>query len=118
MSTLMAMFGSIMIAFLLNILIIIGVMWAFFRYMYPKPPPHFFAKAGEDTRLRRCSHCGHSLATYRGILENEAGDIIDTPALPDDEETKKLLKNNEIFEDGNRFFCNDDHRQAFYQAQQ
>lgn len=103
-----------MLAFLINILIIGGVMWAFFRYMYPKPPQQFFAKAGEDTRLRRCCECGHRLATYRGILENEQGEIIETPPLPDDEDTKKLLKNKEVFDDGSRFFCNDEHRQAFY----
>lgn len=103
-----------MLAFLLNAVIIGGVMWLCLRFMYPRPPKAFFAKEGEDVRLRACSYCGHHLATYRGILENEVGDIIDTPALPDDDDTKELLKNRRVFDDGNRFFCNDEHRQAFY----
>lgn len=103
-----------MFAFVLNVLIIGGIMWVLLKFMYPKPPKAFFAKEGEDTRLRACSYCGHKLATYRGILENDAGEVIDTPALPDDDETKQLLKNNQVFDDGNCFFCNDEHRQAFY----
>lgn len=77
-----------MIAFLLNVIIISLVMWAFFRFMYPKPPKAFFPKEGDDTTMRQCHHCGHKLATFRGILEND--------------------------EAGERFFCNDEHRQAFY----
>lgn len=107
-----------MVAFLFNIMVVGIIMWFLLRFMYPKPPKAFFAKDGEDTRLRACSYCGHKLATYRGILENEVGQIIDTPALPDDDETKALLKANGVFDDGNRFFCNDEHRQAFYDKQE
>lgn len=76
-----------MVAFILNVVIILIVMKIFFKFMYPKPPKAFFAKEGDDTSLRQCLHCGHSLATYRGILEQEG--------------------------DTERFFCNDEHRVAY-----
>lgn len=76
-----------MIAFILNVIIILIVMKLFFKFMYPKPPKDFLPKAGDDTSIRTCHHCGHSLATYRGILENEG-------------------KNE-------RFFCNDEHKAQF-----
>lgn len=85
-----------MIAFLLNIIIIALVMWAFFRFMYPKPPKAFFPKEGDDTTLRTCDECGHSLATYRGILEKVE------QSEHTDEEKKE------------RFFCNEEHQKAFY----
>lgn len=72
-----------MFAFILNVIIILIVMKIFFKFMYPKPPKHFMPKEGDDTTLRVCNHCGHSLATYRGIL-NDKG-----------------------------FFCNEEHQNAF-----
>lgn len=81
-------YGEVMFAFLLNMLIIALVMWAFFKFMYPKPPKHFMPQEGDDTTERNCSYCGHSLATYRGVLRDE-----NTP--------------NE------RFFCNYEHEAAF-----
>lgn len=81
-----------MFAFILNVLIISVVMWLFFKFMYPKPPKAFFPKEGDDTSLRHCHHCGHELATYRGILTtNEQGDEL--------------------------FFCNDEHQAAYHQNQ-
>ncbi|WP_049236651.1 hypothetical protein U0021_06730 [Moraxella canis] len=80
-----------MFAFILNIVIIGVVMWLFFKFMYPKPPKAFFPKEGDDTSLRHCHHCGHELATYRGILLNEK-------------------QHNE------RFFCNDEHLSAYADA--
>ncbi|WP_133141521.1 hypothetical protein [Moraxella caviae] len=56
-----------MFAFIINVIIILIVMKVFFKFMYPKPPKAFFAQAGDDTSLRRCAHCGHELATYRGF---------------------------------------------------
>lgn len=72
-----------MLAFILNVIIILIIMKIFFKFMYPRPPADFFPKDGDDTTLRVCNYCGHSLPTYRGIL-NERG-----------------------------FFCNDGHEQAF-----
>lgn len=77
-----------MFAFIVNVIIILIVMKIFFKFMYPKPPKTFFAQEGDDTSLRTCNHCGHSLATYRGILEQGG-------------------------QDGERFFCNDEHRAAY-----
>lgn len=78
-----------MFAFILNVIIILVVMKVFFKFMYPKPPAHFFPKEGDDTSVRACSHCGHTLATYRGILvQGEQGE-------PE------------------RFFCNDEHQALF-----
>lgn len=84
-----------MFAFVLNIIIISLVMWAFFRFMYPKPPKAFFPKEGDDTTIRTCDECGHSLATYRGVLE--------------------IVENDHKKE---RFFCNEEHQKAFYDKQQ
>ena len=78
-----------MAAFLLNIIIIILlVMKVLFKYMYPKPPANFLPKEG-DTSIRKCSYCGHTLATYRGILEKQG--------------------------ESEYFFCNDEHKKAFEQ---
>ncbi len=73
--------------FFLNVIIILIVMKVFFKFMYPKPPQRFLPQEGDDTTIRTCNHCGHQLATYRGILQKD-GD-------------KEL------------FFCNDDHQAAF-----
>ncbi|WP_066803821.1 hypothetical protein [Moraxella oblonga] len=82
-----------MFAFVLNVIIILVVMKLFFKFMYPKPPKHFFPQEGDDTTLRTCSHCGHTLATYRGILvQGKQGE-------PE------------------RFFCNDEHQTLFEQSQ-
>lgn len=76
-----------MFAFILNVIIILIVMKLFFKFMYPKPPKDFMPKEGDDTTLRQCAFCQHSLATYRGILEKTESD--------------------------ERFFCNDEHKSAF-----
>ncbi|WFF38986.1 hypothetical protein LU290_01755 [Moraxella nasibovis] len=80
-----------MFAFIVNVIIILIVMKIFFKFMYPKPPKAFFPKEGDDVSVRTCDHCGHSLATYRGILQTEDG--------------------------VERFFCNDEHRTAFFERQ-
>lgn len=80
-----------MFAFILNILIIAVVMWLFFKFMYPKPPKAFYPKPEDDTTMRRCHHCGHKLATYRGLLFHEN-------------------QSNE------RFFCNDEHLTSYASA--
>lgn len=77
-----------MFAFILNVLIILVVMWAFFKFMYPKPPKAFFPQEGDDTTERVCSHCGNRLATYRGILVSQEPEL---------------------------FFCNHEHQEAFEQ---
>ncbi len=85
-----------MFAFLLNLIIIAIVMKLFFKFMYPKPPKHFFPKEGDDVSMRRCDYCGHELATYRGILQTEMTDS-----------------------DAHRayFFCNHEHQAAFFRGE-
>ena len=78
-----------MFAFLLNVIIILIVMKVFFKFMYPKPPKNFLPKEGDDTTIRTCNHCGHTLATYRGILQKDSEQEL--------------------------FFCNDEHQEAFLQ---
>lgn len=103
-----------MIAFLINAILIGIIMWFVLKLMYPKPPKYFLAKEGEDTRLRRCSYCNHILATHRGLLEDENGQIIPHPPMPETAKDPKPKTKNHIVEDGRRFFCNDEHRAAFY----
>lgn len=79
--------GCSMIAFILNVVIILIVMKIFFKFMYPKPSKDFFAKEGDDITIRTCDYCGHSLATYRGILKKD--------------------------ESAECFFCNDEHHLAY-----
>ncbi|STZ00273.1 Uncharacterised protein [Moraxella lacunata] len=82
-----------MFAFLINLIIIAIVMKIFFKFMYPKPPKHFFPKAGDDVGIRRCDYCGHELATYRGILQMD------------------------VAGDGREyFFCNDEHQSAYFRG--
>lgn len=81
-----------MIAFFINLIIILVVMKVFFKFMYPKPPQNFLPQTGDDTSLRQCSHCGHELATYRGILQKDG--------------------------DKEWFFCNQEHQAAFLEKGQ
>lgn len=80
-----------MFAFILNVIIILIVMKIFFKWMYPKPPKSFLPQEGDDTSIRTCDYCGHSLATYRGILQ--------------------------VDEQGEHFFCNDEHQASFNNSQ-
>lgn len=75
-----------MASVILIMLIIAGCMWAFGRFMYPRPPKgYLLPQAGDVVTPRTCDFCGHSLAEYRGIVE------------------------------GDKFFCNAEH-QADFQA--
>ena len=44
-------------------------MWAFFKFMYPKPPKEFMPKKGDVITPRDCDYCGYPLAEYRGVTE-------------------------------------------------
>lgn len=85
-----------MLAFIINIVLIGLIMGAFFKFMYPKPPKDFFAKQGDDTTVRICQSCGHSLATYRGIL------------MDGNSEPKMTDQHGNLL-----FFCNDDHKNDY-----
>lgn len=103
-----------MIAFIINMLIIMGVMWAFFRYMYPKPPKEFFAKEGDDVSVRTCDFCGGKLATYRGILIPKTL----PPATLERDLTYQFIKNEKnVIQDDCYFFCNGEHQANFCKNQ-
>ena len=78
-----------MFAVIFHVVVIIAVMWVFFKFMYPKPPTAFLPKKDDDVSLRVCDYCGHSLATYRGILQDDG-----------------------------KFFCNDEHKNSYSVASQ
>lgn len=104
-----------MLAFIFNVLIVAGVMWLFFRFMYPKPPKAFFAQAGDDVSIRHCDYCQSTLASYRGIFipkslpaNTAEKDVVSSQLVRDDKHT--------VCEDG-YFFCNQAHQIYYCQAQ-
>lgn len=117
MGAVFVFFGRIVFAFLLNALIIAGTMWALLRFMYPKPPKDFFAKAGDDTSVRRCDRCGGKLATYRGIFVPKALPA-NTPESAIDERLLRPIARDDkgVFAEEGYFFCNVDHQIAYCQA--
>ncbi|SJM67405.1 hypothetical protein [Psychrobacter piechaudii] len=58
-----------MFAFVFTLIVIWLAMWAFFKFMYPKPPKEFMPKKGDVTTPRDCDSCGYPLAEYRGVTE-------------------------------------------------
>lgn len=103
-----------MVSFLLMMLVMIAVLWALYRFMYPKPPEYFFAKEGDDTSIRQCAYCQHCLETYRGILTDEYGNEV-----PQHNEvmakTQKISTEEE--QSALHFFCNAEHQEAFFTKQ-
>lgn len=56
-------------AFIFILLMIIGCMWVFGKWMYPRPPKGYLQpQAGDIVTPRTCDYCGHSLPQYRGIV--------------------------------------------------
>lgn len=58
-----------MFAFIFTLILIWLAMWAFFKFMYPKPPKEFMPKKGDVITPRECDLCGYPLAEYRGVIE-------------------------------------------------
>ena len=58
-----------MLAFIITLILIWLAMWAFFKFMYPKPPKEFMPKKGDVITPRECDFCGYPLAEYRGVME-------------------------------------------------
>lgn len=58
-----------MFAFVFTLVLIWISMWAFFKFMYPKPPKEFMPKKGDIITPRDCDFCGYPLAEYRGVIE-------------------------------------------------
>lgn len=89
-----------MIAFIMTMIVIWAVMWMFFKFMYPKPPKHYYPKEGDVITPRTCDYCGHDLAEYRGVLEPKpAGSSADG-------------------EEAAWFFCNYEHQASFHENEQ
>ena len=86
-----------MFALITTLVIIWIVMWGFFKFMYPRPPQSMMPKEGDVTTPRNCDYCGHSLAEYRGVLENNSNAT-------------------ETGEAGAWFFCNYEHQAEFHKA--
>ena len=101
-------------AFVLNVLVIIGVMWVLFRFMYPKPKDMYLPKSGDDVSVRPCNYCQTPLATYRGILIPKS--------LPADTEEAALdytfsKDDKGVITDDCWFFCNQEHQASFASQQ-
>lgn len=60
-----------MFAFVLVLILTWLGMWAFFKFMYPKPPKEIMPQEGDIITPRDCSLCGYPLAEYRGVLETK-----------------------------------------------
>lgn len=96
-----------MFAVIIVILIIWAVMWAFYKFMYPRPPKSMMPQKGDVVTPRTCNFCGNSLAEYRGVLETKSASVTTHTAQPSAgsmETDSNLL-----------FFCNYEH-QADYHA--
>ncbi|MDN3397497.1 hypothetical protein QL919_01980 [Psychrobacter sp. APC 3426] len=101
-----------MLAVIIVILIIWAVMWAFYRFMYPRPPKSMMPKKGDVITPRFCNFCGNSLAEYRGVLE----------AKPVSAESGLIVENDNVENDNRNegeshkewFFCNYEHQADFH----
>ncbi|MER2011814.1 hypothetical protein ACTXIP_03885 [Psychrobacter alimentarius] len=91
-----------MFAVIIIILVIWASMWAFYKFMYPRPPKSMMPKEGDVITPRQCNFCGNSLAEYRGVLETKptiaAANASDNP----------FDANQELF------FCNYEHQADFH----
>ncbi|MGP5435899.1 hypothetical protein [Psychrobacter alimentarius] len=91
-----------MFAVIIIILVIWASMWAFYKFMYPRPPKSMMPKEGDVITPRQCNFCGNSLAEYRGVLETN-------PSLaPEDESDSKVGTHKPLF------FCNYEHQADFH----
>ncbi|MDN6276286.1 MAG: hypothetical protein L0J61_04510 [Psychrobacter sp.] len=83
-------------------------MWAFYKFMYPRPPKSMMPKEGDVVTPRNCSFCGHSLAEYRGVLETKPVTAVTDPATDCDSSVDEEKSNQELF------FCNYEHQADFH----
>lgn len=89
-----------MFAVIIVILIIWASMWAFYKFMYPRPPKSMMPKEGDVTTPRQCNFCGNSLAEYRGVLETKPNVAANSD--------NPIAANQELF------FCNYEHQADFH----
>ncbi|MGP9688303.1 hypothetical protein ACT3TH_03980 [Psychrobacter sp. AOP22-C1-C5] len=91
-----------MFAVIIVILIIWAVMWAFYKFMYPRAPKSMMPKKGDVTTPRQCDFCGNSLAEYRGVLETQ-------PSVTTEDASSRSTDINKVL-----FFCNYEHQANFH----
>ncbi|MDV2859946.1 hypothetical protein R0I52_04390 [Psychrobacter sp. CAM01] len=96
-----------MFAVIIVILIIWAVMWAFYKFMYPRPPKSMMPQKGDVVTPRTCDFCGNSLAEYRGVLETKPASVTANAAQPS---AGSMETDSNVL-----FFCNYEH-QADYHA--
>ena len=96
-----------MFAVIIVILIIWAVMWAFYKFMYPRPPKSMMPPTGDVVTPRTCDFCGNSLAEYRGVLETKPASVTTNTAQPS---AGSMKTDSNVL-----FFCNYEH-QADYHA--
>ena len=102
-----------MFAVIIVILIIWAVMWAFYKFMYPRPPKSMMPQKGDVVTPRTCEFCGNSLAEYRGVLETKPTSVTTNTAQPS---AGSMETAGNMETDSNvLFFCNYEH-QADYHA--
>jgi len=94
-------------AVIIVILIIWAVMWAFYKFMYPRPPKSMMPQTGDVVTPRTCDFCGNSLAEYRGVLETKPASVTTNTAQPS---AGSMKTDSNVL-----FFCNYEH-QADYHA--
>ncbi|MEN6669315.1 hypothetical protein AAJP47_02950 [Psychrobacter sp. B38] len=101
------MFGVIII-----ILIIWASMWAFYKFMYPRPPKSMMPQKGDVTTPRQCDFCGNSLAEYRGVLETKPSVVSED--LSTDSSIIDAEKGQDVDSNKTLFFCNYEHQADFH----
>ncbi|PJX21519.1 hypothetical protein CAP50_10875 [Psychrobacter sp. L7] len=82
-------------------------MWAFYKFMYPRPPKSMMPQKGDVVTPRTCDFCGNSLAEYRGVLETKPVSVTANAAQPS---ASSMETDSNVL-----FFCNYEH-QADYHA--
>ncbi|WP_262880606.1 hypothetical protein [Psychrobacter sp. ANT_WB68] len=99
-----------MLAVIIVILIIWAVMWAFYKFMYPRAPKSMMPKKGDVTTPRQCDFCGNSLAEYRGVLETKPVSVeeISAAGLAVSDSGSDMKGHKELF------FCNYEHQADFH----
>lgn len=111
-----------MLDFLPTLIFIIGIIYlimlGFFKFMYPKPPNHYYPKESDNQTPRKCDHCGHFLEEYRGILEPKTEPKTDSKN-PNHAQSSVQSQNELSKADINPnaeswFFCNADHQADFH----
>lgn len=96
-----------MLSVIIIVIIVWGVMWGFYKFMYPRAPQSMMPKAGDVTTPRVCDFCGNSLAQYRGVLE-------ETVKISPDTDNTVASVDGSLADNAPLFFCNYEHQADFH----